>query len=55
MAEVDKMHVRVVVTDSLEFLIRESIYYRTNNENLHEDKRFPVWHIDSGSGKIHVP
>lgn len=53
--EIDKMHVRSVVTDSLEFLIKESIYYRANNENLNPDNRLVAWQIEWDNGKIHIP
>ena len=53
--EIDKMHVRSVVTDSLEFLIKESIYYRTNNENLITNNRLVAWQIEMDNGKIHIP
>ncbi len=51
----DKMHVRAHINDSLEFLIRESIYYRSNNENISEDNRLIAWHMEADSGKIHIP
>jgi len=51
----DKMNVRALINDSLEFLIKESIYYRSNNENLSQDKRLIAWQIDWDNGKIHIP
>lgn len=51
----DKMHVRAHINDSLEFLIKESIYYRSNNENISEDNRLIAWQMETDSGKIHIP
>lgn len=51
----DKMHVRARINDLLEFLIKESIYYRSNNENISQNNRLIAWHIEMDSGKIHIP
>jgi hypothetical protein len=51
----DKMHVRAHINESLEFLIKESIYYRSNNENILEHNRLVAWHMEMDSGKIHIP
>ena len=53
--ESDKMHVRSVVTDLLDFLIKESIYYRANSENINADNRFVAWQLEWDNGKIHIP
>lgn len=51
----DKMQVRSYIDESLEFLIKESIYYRSNNENISKDNRLMAWHVEMDSGKIHIP
>lgn len=55
MNNTDKMQVRAYINDTLEFLIRESIYYRSNNENISEGNRLIAWHLEMDSGKIHIP
>lgn len=50
----NKMNIRALINDSLEFLIKESIYYRSNNENLSEDNRLVSWQIDSDNGKLYI-
>jgi hypothetical protein len=55
MSDQNKMLVRALINDSLEFLIKESIYYRSYNENLVQNKRSIAWHIEWDNGKIYIP
>ena len=51
----DKMQIRAFINDSLEFYIKESIYYRSNNEKFFQEERLVVWQSGKDNGKIHIP
>lgn len=55
MNDQNKMSVRALINDSLEFLIKESIYYRSNSENLLNAKRLIAWQMDHENGKVFIP
>lgn len=51
----NKISTRLYINNNLDFLIKESIYYRSNNENIFEPKRLVVWQADEDTGSIHIP
>lgn len=55
MNDQNKMSVRALINDSLDFLIKESIYYRSNNENLISGNRLIAWQRDDENGKVFIP
>ncbi len=50
----NKIITRLYINDNLDFLIKESIYYRSNNENISEFKRLVVWQDGKNTGNIHI-
>lgn len=51
----NKISTRLYINNNLDFLIKESIYYRSNNENIFESKRLVVWQADEDAGSTHIP
>jgi hypothetical protein len=51
----DKMQIRSFINDSLEFYIKESIYYRSNNEKLLQEEKLVVWQSEKDNGKVYIP
>lgn len=45
---------RYTVLKKLEYYINESIYYRSNSEDMRLDKKIELWNFASDSGKINL-
>lgn len=50
----NKINTRLYINDNLDFLIKESIYYRSNNENIIESKRLVIWQDGENSGNVNI-
>jgi len=50
----NKINTRLYINDNLDFLIKESIYYRSNNENIIGSKRLVIWQDGENSGNVNI-
>lgn len=50
----DRLLKRYTVLKKLEYYINESVYYRSNGEDMKSDNRLELWNFASDSGKIRL-
>jgi hypothetical protein len=50
----DRLLKRFTVLKKLEYYITESVYYRSNSEDMKEDSKLVVWKFGDENGKIHL-
>lgn len=50
----DRLLKRYTVLKKLEYYISESVYYRSNSEDMKPDNRLELWNFASDSGKIRL-
>lgn len=50
----DRLLKRFTILKKLDYYIEESVYYRTNNEDMRPQNRKPIWLFGEESGKINI-
>ena len=50
----DRLLKRFTILKKLEYYIDESVYYRSNSEDIRPENRKSIWRFGSESGKINI-
>jgi hypothetical protein len=50
----DRLLKRFTILKKLEYYITESVYYRSNSEDMNESSKLVVWKFGEENGKIHL-